>query len=313
MGAKVLADLRAATKDSDDERAKRAEDCVTKINTSDTKRVPMGSARLAALRRPVGVAEAMLGYLPYSDDDDSMVTEVKAALVTLALDANGKPDPAILKCLTDVQPVRRAAAAEALAKGGGLAVRGEVKKLLADRDLLVRQTAAALTIAGEKEAVPVLIDLLAELPATQVWPSQDVLHQLAGEKAPMLSAGEKPEERKKYRDEWANWWKANADSTDLAKLTTSPGYLGYTLLIEVGNNSVGRVAEVGRDGKMRWQVKELRYPVDAVVLPGERVLITEWDGNRVGEWDFRGNLIWKDALMAGPQCPALPRAILSSA
>ena len=53
------------------------------------------------------------------------------------------------------------------------------------------------------------------------------------------------------------------------------------------------MAEVGRDGKIRWQVGNLQYPVDAVVLPGERVLVTEWDGNRVGEWDFRGNLVWK--------------------
>ena len=82
-------------------------------------------------------------------------------------------------------------------------------------------------------------------------------------------------------------------SIDLAKLTTGPGYLGYTLVIEVGNNSNGRVAEVGRDGKIRWQVGNLKYPVDATVLPGERVLITEWDGNRVAEWDFKGGLIWK--------------------
>ena len=89
------------------------------------------------------------------------------------------------------------------------------------------------------------------------------------------------------------WWKSSAPTIDLAKLTNSPGYLGYTLLIEVGNNNVGRVAEVGRDGKIRWQIPNLKYPVDAFVLQGERVLITEWDGNRVGEWDFRGNLVWK--------------------
>ena len=47
------------------------------------------------------------------------------------------------------------------------------------------------------------------------------------------------------------------------------------------------MAEVGRDGKIRWQVGNLKYPVDAIVLPGERVLVTEWDGNRVAEWDFK--------------------------
>ena len=138
-----------------------------------------------------------------------------------------------------------------------------------------------------------LIDLLAELTPAQTWQAQDLLHQLAGDKGPTGITGEKSDERKKYRDQWLEWWKANSMSVDLAKLTTAPGYLGYTVIVEVGNNSVGRVAEVGRDGKVRWSVGNLKYPVDAVVLPGERVLVTEWDGNRVAEWDFRGNMIWK--------------------
>lgn len=294
MGAKVLADLRVAARDPDSERARRADECVSRINASPTKRVPGGSARLAALRRPDGAAEAMIGFLPYADDDDGMIAEIKAALTTLALDPNGKPDPALVKALGESVGARRAAAAEALAKGGGLTVRPAVKKLLADMDPDVRQaTAVALTVAGEKDAVPVLIDLLGELPGARTWPAQDVLHQLAGEKAPAPIVGEKPEERKRYRDAWDAWWKASGPSVELAKLSSGTGYLGYTVLVQVGNNSTGRVAEVGRDGKIRWQVGNLKYPVDAIVLPGERVLVTEWDGNRVAEWDFRGNLIWK--------------------
>ena len=294
MGAKVMADLKAAAKDPDGERARRAEDAINRINGSEHKRVPVGSARLTALRRPEGAAEALLAYLPFADEDDGMVAEVKMALTTLALDPNGKPDPAILKALSDPEPVRRSAAAEALAKGGGMSVRPAVKKWLADMDPSVRQAAAvALAIAGEKESVPVLIELVGELPGAQTWPAQDVLHQLAGEKAPAPVGGDKPEERKKYREAWDAWWKANAESVNLAKLTSGPGYLGYTLVVQVGNNSNGRVAEVGRDGKIRWQVGNLKYPVDAIVLPGERVLVTEWDGNRVAEWDFKGNLLWK--------------------
>ncbi|MSR54549.1 MAG: hypothetical protein EXS09_14860 [Gemmataceae bacterium] len=299
-GAKVLADLRVAAKDTDGERARRAEDCITKINASDAKRVPGGIPRLVALRRPAGAASAMLGYLPFADDDDRMIAEVNTALTALVLDSNGKPDPAMVSALTDALPARRSAAAEALTKGRVTALRADVRKLLVDVDPFVRQAVAAvLTVAGEQDAVPVLIELLAELPLHQSWRAQDVLHQLAGDQSPLSMLGDTLEERKKYRDLWVMWWKANAASTDLAKLTNTPGYLGYTLLIQVGDNNVGRVAEVGRDGKIRWQIPNLKYPVDASILPGERVLITEWDGNRVGEWDFRGNLVWKKEGLTG--------------
>ena len=107
MGAKVLADLRVAAKDPDGERARRADDCINKINASDAKRVPVGTARLTALRRPDGATEAMLGYLPFADDDDGMISEVKSALTTLALDPNGKPDTALVAALSDPMPIRR--------------------------------------------------------------------------------------------------------------------------------------------------------------------------------------------------------------
>ena len=41
-----------------------------------------------------------------------------------------------------------------------------------------------------------LIDLLGELPAEKTWTAQDILHQLAGDKAPLATMGDKPEERK---------------------------------------------------------------------------------------------------------------------
>ena len=294
-GAKVLPALRDALTDPDSERVKRAEDCVARINQSDRKRVPAGSARLVALRRAEGAAAALIAYLPFADDDDSMATEVRAALTALARDPNGRSEPALLAALTDSARIRRSAAAEALCRGAGADARPAVRKLLADPDPTVRQsTAAALAMVGEKEAVQVLIDGLAVLPAAQSWATQDLLYQLAGDKAPAAASGDTPEERKKYRDAWAAWWTANGSTVDLARLSRADGYLGYTLLIEVSNNnSVGRVIEVGRDGKIRWEIKDLRYPVDAVVLTGDRVLITEWDGNRVAEFDFRGKVLWK--------------------
>jgi hypothetical protein len=56
---------------------------------------------------------------------------------------------------------------------------------------------------------------------------------------------------------------------------------------------VGRVLEVGRDGKPRWVIDNLHYPVDAYVLGENRVLITENKGHRVTERDFQGNILWQ--------------------
>ena len=169
-----------------------------------------------------------------------------------------------------------------------------VKQLLTDKDLQVRQSvAAALTVAGEKDAVPVLIDLLAELPPGQTWPAQDVLHQLAGDKAPTGVLGDKTDERKKYREPVARLVEVERYVRRPVQTDHGPWVLG------VHRRRGGRKQQrrSGRRGRSRRKdplaVGNLKYPVDAVVLPGERVLVTEWDGNRVGEWDFRGNLIWK--------------------
>ncbi len=300
QGAKVLPYLRAAAKDPDGERGRRAEDCIRRINTSDAKRLPVGVPRLTALRRPADAVAVMLAYVSFVDDDEAIVGEIRTALGALALDANAQPDAALLKALADPLPAKRMIAAEALCRGAGPAARPAVKKLLADPDATVRQAAGvALVMAGERDGVPVLIDLLATLPANTAWPAQDTLQMLAGETILPPAASDRPEDRRKLRDEWASWWKANADKTDVAKLMLNPGYLGYTLLVQVENNSNGRVIEIGRDGKIRWKIEKLRYPVDAFMLPGDRVLITEWDGNRVTEYDTRGTVFWKKDGLTG--------------
>src|SRR6516165_1094578 len=61
------------------------------------------------------------------------------------------------------------------------------RDLLKDPSAAVRLRAAlALAEADDAEAVPVLIDLLAELPAEQRRPVEAVLTRLAGEWAPVL-------------------------------------------------------------------------------------------------------------------------------
>src|SRR5262249_53351126 len=181
-------------------------------------------------RKPAGAAGALLSYLPYAEDE-SQAEETCKALVLLASQA-GKPEPDLLRGLSDERTLVRAAAAQALASGGGMEGRAAARKLLREEAAAggVR-VALALAQARERDSIPVLIDLLTELTAAEVGQAEDALHQLAGETAPKESPGEGAAERKKYRDAWAAWWKINAARADLSRLTNRP-WDGYPLHCE---------------------------------------------------------------------------------
>src|SRR5262249_22539378 len=100
--------------------------------------------------------------------------------------------------------------------------------------------------------------------------------------------------KKKYTDAWAAWWKEDGPKIDLTKLDATRTHLGLTLIVEVNNNNnVGRVVEVGRDGKERWHIDGLQYPVDAWVVAGGRVLVAEYNGRKVTERDEKGKIVWE--------------------
>jgi HEAT repeat protein len=290
--------LREAAKGSDLERKRRAEACLRRIATGEARGLPTAALRLLALRRPAGAVEAVLAYLPHADSDTS-TTEALAALAALAL-RDGKPEPALVQALDDKMPVRRAAAAEALARSGAPAIRPTVRKLLKDADASVRfRVALALVTGQDREAVPALIDVLADLPSEDSSQAQEALLALAGNKAPAVPAGTDAESRRKLRDAWADWWRVNGAAVDLAKLESSERFLGYTLLVEVDNNGNGRVQELDRSGKQRWMIAQLQYPVDAWVVAGNRVLVAEYNGMKVTERDLQGKVLWEKTGLRG--------------
>ena len=77
--------------------------------------------------------------------------------------------------------------------------------------------------------------------------------------------------------------------------------LGYTLVAEYamgGGND--RVVELGADGRPRWRIENLEYPVDAVVVADNRVLMVEHNAKHVSERDFKGAILWEKGV---PQRP----------
>ncbi len=292
--------LMKATDDKNLEVARRAAQCLEHIEEGPGAALPIAAARLLKLRKPAGAAEVLLAYVAWADDE-SVAEEVRTALAGLAV-ADGKVDPALVKALGDTSAVRRAAAGVALARSGGDDYRPAVKKLLEDSDSIVRmRVGLALLVLKDKDAVPVLIDLLAKLPREEIWPIEDVLYRIAQDKAPTLNAGD--DEGKKYRDAWAAWWKANGEKTDLAKINLNAATLGYTLVILL---DAGKVMELDAAKKVRWQIDNLQFPLDAQMLSGEHVLVAEHNGNIVTERNREGKVLWKKEIEGPVMAQRMP-------
>jgi HEAT repeat protein len=291
LGRMTLPQLREASKNRDLELSRRARDLIEKLERQPSRSLPAAAARLLALRKPEGAAEALLAYLPLAEEDNRS-EEITNALALLAL-RDGKLDAGLVRTLSGDLPEFRAVAAEALVQGGGKEGRAAVRKLLKDNVSTVRvRVALALVVSGERAAVPALIDLLPTISDEQIGQVEDVLHQLAGEAAPQAPWSAEPADKKKCHDAWAAWWKDNGERIDLARLKVRPWY-GFTLLCDSSRN---RVFEIDRDGKERWAIQGVPFPVDAWVLGGKRVLIAEYNGRKISERDLTGNIVWSRGL-----------------
>jgi HEAT repeat protein len=292
MGALVLPMLRQAVNDPDLEISQRARAVLAELENDRNVPLPPVVPRLLALRKPAAGAEALIAYIPYADDE-YLSGEAQAALNILAW-PDGQPNPAVVKALADKVPARRAAAAVALSRGPAGEHRDALLRLLRDEDAQVRlQVGLALAQAGEREAVPVLIALLGELPQERSAPVEEYLRQVAGDGAPAEPPGD---DRGRRRDNWAAWWKQHGGAVNVAvrRGSFSAGIqYGYTLLVQPQTASV---VEVDRDGKVRWQISGLVGPQDAQALPGDRVLVAEYNARRVTERNLRGEVVWQKQL-----------------
>jgi len=179
------------------------------------------AVRVLAARKPERGVDILLTYLP-DNASPEVEGEIVRALTVLGVTASG-PDPALVRALKDPRPVCRAIAAEVLGGIDHASHRADVRKLLADPDRAVRlHVAVSLVNVREKEAVPVLIELLADLPKAEAWAAENLLRRLAGAAAPRPRPGEGEAERKQYRDDWNRWWKEHGATVNLAQLDAGP-------------------------------------------------------------------------------------------
>jgi HEAT repeat protein len=220
LGEAAVPALREAVNNLDDpEGSARARQCLQNIDDPQAADLSIAVVRAAAQLRPDGVVEALLEYLPFAEND-KVAAEVQTALVVLA-PRNGKPDPALVRALTDPAPARRAAAAVALCRIGGENQYAPVRSLLKDPKPTVRLHAAlALADAHNADAIPVIIDLLTDLPLDQRKQAEEFLSNLAGDWAVTGPTGNDITSRRLCRDAWAAWWHGLDDAALLAEFTS---------------------------------------------------------------------------------------------
>src|SRR5262249_28581381 len=157
--------LRHALRGADLEQTRRLQWCLNRVAASVAQTArPHGAARLLALRGAAAAVGALPAYLPFTADE---ATPAEGVTPLPGLASRGAAlDAARVTALSDGVSRRRAVAVEILAGRG--AARAAVRKLLTDADPTVRLRAAvALACAADRDAVPVLIDLAAGLPADE--------------------------------------------------------------------------------------------------------------------------------------------------
>lgn len=295
-GLAALPILRAASRDSDVEIARRVEICLKEISQeSETARV-LAAALLLAHQKADGFIDTLLKYLPSVPDDEAIADGLRQAMVAFTKSI-GKVDPLLKAALDDKDPIRRALAVQVI--GEALpAERESVRKKIDDPSPKVRYLAGAtLAKTGDKKALRSLVSLIGEGPLEFGFQVEDMLCQLldADEKPPATLHGNDAGGRKNAQSAWEKWLDSKGDSLKLTRLTDAEPMRGLTLIIEVdgGNVAGGRIWECGPDGKQRWELTNLGGPVDVQVLPGGRLLIPEYYNSRVTERDRDGKILWE--------------------
>ena len=257
----------------------------------------MAATRLLLRRPPAEALQVLLDFVPFADDS-GVEEEVLNAVAQLATQDATVP-PALAATLKDEMPARRAAAALMIGLLGDEEQVAALKPLLRDDDAQVRLRAAhGLLAARDRASLPVLVALLADSPMSAVQRAEDLLRQVAGDKAPVLSISEPTADgRKKGHEAWVAWWRDNGDSVELAGVNQERPYLGLTLVAELSGGRGGnrhRVWEFSRDDKARFELTDPINPIDAYILPGDRLLVAEYTGQRVTERDLNTKqIVWE--------------------
>jgi len=309
-GVGAIALIRSALKDGDPEIVRRCELTLVKLEKVPTRSLALAAARLLTKYKDDAITEALLNYLPISDEE-AVGDEIRTTFSVLAV-RDGKRDAVLDAALESREPLKRAAAAEAFTRVNDKTSRAKMKEFLAkeqDPDIKLVIALSLVNDARDKDLIPEVIRLMPEVTADKAWRTEELMWRLAGEDGPPVSMGADKPSREKARDEWKKWYADNEKKIDMAKLDAESSY-GLTIVCEVPlRGGLGRVVALTGDLKERWSIKGLNYPMDAVPLPGKKVLIAEHNRNQILEREIDGKEIWRENINQPVNVGRLPNGI----
>jgi HEAT repeat protein len=319
-GTSALSRLRNAVANQDPEIARRARQCMKRIEGD----LPFVAAALSLLIRR-GEAEALpilLHYLPFALEPEQE-EEIWFGLDAL-VSRQTKRVSFVIGDRKSTNEVVRAAAGYLTARYGNSEQQEKVTKLLRDDSPIVRlRTAQGFLGAGKTVGIPVLIELLDQPAVCLAWQAEELLCWAAGDdwRRAKVGAG-RLEERRGCQQAWQFWWMLHERTVNPWQVRQSFRRPALLLAHRNVDDIRSKIMLLGGDGSVRWQVTIPAQIGSFQLLPNDRMLLAELipDGTvnfRPGqgaigkrgavERSFDGTVRWQsDAVTGTWACRRLP-------
>jgi len=283
IGIAALPDLKTASKSPDVEISRRAKDCIQKIEEGSRKFVVAASIRLLGAKKPEGALTALINYSQFSELDQT--TEDLITAITATGSDNGTPSKIILEAIRENKPLAKTICAEALANINPELFKKEALALINSDEPRVRyKVALAFAKLGDKRSIEPLVSSISSVSQWESSLIDHLLRKLMPSNMPPIGLPQ-PELQK----EWA---KRTVDTSKIpeALLALSAKNFGKTLVVLL---DAGRVIMLDSSNNILWKIDNLQFPLDAQILPDEKVLVAEHQGNKVTERNKKGEITWE--------------------
>ena len=245
--------------------------------------------RLITLVRPANAIEIILAYIPSCHDDN--IQDLLSECLGLYLNDQNTIPPALIEASTSSVEEIRTFAGRVLAKSSNEIAQKVCTTLLADSSARVRFEVARESIKNQnKSAIPILIELMTKVPAEKAETIDQTLRAIAKDKSP-----DSKNDSKADAAAWNTWWQKEGTQIVLTPGAKTQEALKNFLVVESFNQEKksGRVFLITPSGKTLWEIANLSNPTDALLLPNNKILITEQGANRITERDTKGNISWE--------------------